>query len=471
MSKHLLAQRAINGLIKRLWLTTLVICACCAGCTVIKGALELPDKAIQSLSSSLADGEKADPVELQSQLIRFSDRYLETMYSAFRQLRRDGEQQSERRRFLRKRIIILNDVLAIATGTNAYANLLDMIVLVTLNRNNAEYSVSNSFDESAKPLLMAARDSEKEIWRIAEASLKREQIDELRNNIDAWLGQYGSGRARRDVGTLGLSGEIAKMHKTGRSDTSSVFNLLTIDPFAGLDPATRELANTRLFAERGLFLTRHMPALLSLETELLAIRSFEIPQLDSLLASISQLSAAAERFSQVSEQLPSVMSSEREQIVKALDLQRPGLISLAAQTEKALNAGQFMSEATNATLQTFQAVVQQLVSSSDPKSKPFEIGEYTAMAVELNNAAQQLTKLLEVLSDTLNQEQINALSEKVELLSQRAESSGKQVVDYAFGRILWLGIILIIFCCLMFLSTYYCYCRLKKRYSYRGVVQ
>ncbi len=42
------------------------------------------------------------------------------------------------------------------------------------------------------------------------------------------------------------------MNRGSRSGiTSSVFNLLAIDPLAGLDPATRELANTRLFAERG----------------------------------------------------------------------------------------------------------------------------------------------------------------------------------------------------------------------------
>ena len=91
--------------------------------------------------------------------------------------------------------------------------------------------------------------------------------------------------------------------------TSSVFNLLAIDPLAGLDPATRELANTRLFAERGMFLARHMPTLVRWETELLVIQTAEMPQMEKLLANTTQLSESADRFSLTAEQLPGLISS------------------------------------------------------------------------------------------------------------------------------------------------------------------
>lgn len=433
---------------------------------MIKSTLDLPDSAIQSISKSVGVGAKSDPVELQSQLIRFSDHYLDTINAAFAELRKADDKRPDRRTLLRQRIAAINDVLAIATGSNAYANLLDMIILVTLNRNNAHSWFSELYGDSAKSLIIISQDSEKEIWRIAEGTLTKKQIEELRNNIEEWRTQNLGVRMRPDVGTLGLSSEIAKMHKTSQTDNTSVFNLLKIDPFSGLDPATRELANTRLFAERGLFLTRHMPTLLRLESELLVIQSMNIPQLEVLVQSINQLSLSAERFSMVTEQLPAVISGEREQLVQALDSQRPGLISLAAQTEKALIAGQLMSEATNATLKTFQDIVKQLADSpSDPNSKPFDIEDYTKLAAEINVSAQQLTKLMEQFGSTLNQERFNELSEKVDLLSERFEASGRNAADYAFKKLLLLGMVLITFICILFLITSVLYWRLKKRFT------
>ena len=240
-------------------LAVIILGLLCSSCSLIKGTLELPDKAIQTFVTSVGEPGKTDPVELQSQLIRFSDHYINAMNSASEMLRKNGDDHPEQRTLLIRRIAVINDVLSIATGSNSYANLLDMIILVSFNLDQVDYWMPKRYGDSAKPLLTAALESEKEIWRIAEMALKKEQIEELRNAIRAWREQYPDGRTPLEVGSLGFASEIARMHKSNQSDESSVFNLLMIDPFAGLDPATIELANTRLFAERGLFLTRHLP--------------------------------------------------------------------------------------------------------------------------------------------------------------------------------------------------------------------
>lgn len=458
-------SQATNRMSVRVSSAILILSLLCSGCTLTKGTLGLSDKAIQAILASNGEGETIDPVELQSQLIRFSDHYLDVMNSATGVLRKSDDERPDQRTLLRRRIAITNNVLAIATGSNAYANLLDMIILVSLYVNNADYWMVKRYGDSAKPLLSAAQDSEKEIWRIAKTALKKAQIEELRNGIKIWREQHLDGRTPRDVGSLGFATEIAKMHKTNQPDNSSVFNLLMIDPFAGLDPATRELANTRLFAERGLFLARHMPTLLRLETGLLTIQAAEMPQMENLLSSISQLSASAERFSQVSERFPAILGSEREHIVQALDSQRPGLISLAAQSEQALSAGKLMSEATNATLKTFQDIVKQLKdSSSASNSEPFRIGDYTATAAQINTTTEHLTKLLEVFDNTISPARLDALSERVDLLSKNTQTRGKEIVDYAFKKLLLLGVILIILSSIMVLVTCLVYWMLKKKF-------
>ena len=54
------------------------------------------------------------------------------------------------------------------------------------------------------------------------------------------------------------------LFRSNQADTKgdSVFSLFQVDPLSGLDPAVREIAQTRLFAERALFVAQKMPMLL-----------------------------------------------------------------------------------------------------------------------------------------------------------------------------------------------------------------
>jgi hypothetical protein len=419
-----------------------------SGCNLLKSTLELPEKGIRSLFSLNQENGAPDPVELQSQLLRFADHAIEALSLASDKLQQHEDDQLSRRRPLLMRITTANDILAIATGANAYANLLDMIIFASLNRMNVEdYWMPKFYGESARPYLRASQEIEKEIWRIASAKLKEEQLSELRAAIRTWHVQHPDARTPRDLGSLGFASEIAQMNRDPQTGiTSSVFDLLSIDPLADLDPATRELADTRLFAERGMLLARHMPTLIRWETELLVLQTAEMPQMDKLLANTAQLSESADRFSQTAERLPDFISAERRQIVQALNTHQPGLTNLAAQTERALDAGKQMSDASDATLKSFQDVLRQLQArSSDPNIEPFRINDYTAAAAQINVAAQELTGLLQAFEQTL--------------------VPGKELVDYTLRQTLFLGLMLIGSACLMMLASAVVFWRLKKKFA------
>ena len=439
-----------------------------SGCSLLKNTLELPEKGIRSLFSLNQENSAPDPVELQSQLLRFADNSIEALNLATGKLQQEDDQATRRRILLMRRITITNDILAIATGANTYANLLDMVIFASLNRMNVEdYWIPKVYGESAKPFLLASQEVEKEIWRIAATTLKKEQISELRAAIKTWHEQHPNVRSPRDLGSLGFASEVARMNRSPQPGiTSSVFNLLAIDPLAGLDPATRELANTRLFAERGLFLARHMPTLIRWETELLVIQTAEMPQMEKLLANTTQLSESADRFSQTAERLPGLISAEREQIVQALNAQLPGLTSLAAQTEKALDAGKQMSNASTATLKSFQDVLRQLQASpSNPNAEPFRINDYTAAAAQINATAQDLVKLLQAFDQTLAPGKLDGLSTRLDALTRQTQASGKELVDYTFRQTLFLGLILIGSACGMVLASAVAFWRLKKKFA------
>jgi hypothetical protein len=435
-----------------------------SGCNLVKNTLELPEKGIRSLFSLNRENDSSDPVELQSQLLRFADNAIKTLNLAASRLQREDDRAARRRSILMRRIITTNDIVAIATGANAYANLLDMVIFASLHRMTVEdYWMPKFFGESAEPYLRASRDVEKEIWRITEATLKKDQISELRAAIKAWHKQHPYTRSTRDLESMGLASEISQMNRGSEPGiTASVFNLLVIDPLAGLDPATRELANTRLFAERGLFLSRHLPTLIRWETELLLIQATELPQLEKLLDNAAQLSASADRFSQTMERMPGLVSAERQQIVKALSEHQPGLTQLATQTEKALDAGKAMSDASSLTLQSFQDVLRQLEARpSNPNAEPFRIKDYTAAAVQINAAAQDMVRLLQALNQTLAPGKLDHLSTRLESLTRQAEG----LVDHTFRQALFLGLILAGSICGMVLVSIVVYWRLKKKFA------
>ncbi len=439
-----------------------------SGCNLLKNTLELPEKGIRSMLLLDQENGAPDPVELQSQLLRFADNSIEALNLAIGQLQREEDETARRRTLLIRRITMTNDILAIATGANTYANLLDMAILASLNRMNVEdYWIPKLYGESAKPYLLASQEVEKAIWRIASKTLKKEQLSELRAAIKTWHEQHPTMRSSSDIGWLSFASEVAEINRSARPGiTSSVFNLLAIDPLAGLDPATRELANTRLFAERGMFLARHMPTLIRWETELLTIHMAEMPEMEKLLANTTQLSESADRFSQTAERLPGLISTERQQIVQALDMHQPGLISLAAQTERALDAGRQMSNASTATLKSFQNVVRQLQASpSSPNAEPFHINDYTAAAAQIKATAQDLVKLLQALDQTLASDKLDTLSTQLDAAVWQAQASGKELVDYTFRQILFLGLILIASACGIVLASAVAFWRLKKKFA------
>lgn len=435
-----------------------------SGCNLIKRTLELPEKGLRSLLSLDRENGRPDPVELQSQLLRFSDNSINALNLAAGRLQREDDKVTQRRSILLRRINTTNDIIAIATGANAYANLLDMVIFATLNRMNVQdYWMPKFFGDSAKPYLRAARDVEKEIWRIAGTVLKKDQTSELRAAIEAWHKQHPSMRSPRDLGSMGFASEIARMNRSAEQGiTASVFNLLMIDPLAGLDPATRELANTRLFAERGLFLARYLPTLIRWESELLVIQTGETPKMERLLSNADQFSEAADRFSRTVERLPGFISAERRRIVNALSAQQPELTELAAQTEKTLEAGKSLSDASTATLKSFQDVVQQLQARPPrPDAEPFRIKDYTAAAAQMTATAQDLVRLLQTLDQTLTPGNLDLLSARLNSLTRQT----KELVDYTFRQVVWLGLILIGSTSLLALASAVAYWKLKKKFA------
>jgi hypothetical protein len=223
-----------------------------------------------------------------------------------------------------------------------------------------------------------------------------------------------------------------------------------LDPLSGLDPATRELAETRLFAERALFIARRMPTLLRWEMELFTVKTADLPQIQQLLAHSAQLATAAERFSQAAVQVPTMLSTEREQLITALKEQESALSGLTKDAQLMLATGAQMADASNGALKTYQEISAQFnTGPPDPNASPFRISDYTAAAAQIHATATELVALLQALDGVAGSPRLAQLSSQVNVLTQQVQASSREVVDYAFQR----GLLLVIFCCGVVLVT------------------
>lgn len=409
-----------------------------AGCTLIKGTLQLPDMAIQALLPFTRGDSVPDAVELQSKLIRFADHLLYAVTTNMRNIERDG-QKIGKRELVRRRINYTNQVLAITTGSNAFANLMDMVVLVSLTRMRVEnYWSKESRSADVSVILKVFRQFEAEVRRISASVLSPEQQQELDSSLANWLQKNPKLRMTPDMTDLDFVSEIRDFSRVRRNGAStSVFNLLMIDPLSGLDPAAKELAETRLMAERALFLSRHLPELIRWQTEYLSMNVAELPQSAQLLETTSKLSDSAAQISGVAQKLPELIAQERAELVTVLKSERQGLTTLAAESRQALTAGKQMADSANATLASFQAILKQIESQpKDPNAEPFRIAEYTAAARQIGETSQRLSQLLDLFNRTIGPDNAETLATRLDEVTRRAETSGRDLVDYAYRKAL-----------------------------------
>src|SRR5262245_41356813 len=342
------------------------------GCSLLNSITEFPICTVKTTIAGKDTHTGIDPVDLQEDLMRSADIFLAGMSTSAEQLRRDGAPISQvDLRTLQ--ISYTATILALATGPNAITNLLDLLVLISRSCLIVEtYWLPKVYGESARPFLETCQETETQLWQIATPFLTAAQQQELRSTIQTLHQQDRNSPPLLPGQALNLVTGVAKVSQKKRYEPSSVFSLLMLDPLAGLDPATRELAETRLFAERALVNAQRTPNLVRWESGLVPLPAAEMPQLQQLLTNSTQLATAADRLSQVVAQLPALLSAERERLLGALKEQETGLSSLAKQVQQTLATGSQMADSTNLSLKTFQEVMARFSSGPQgPSAEPF----------------------------------------------------------------------------------------------------
>jgi len=388
-----------------------------------------------------AEERAAALLQMQLAIMRFADEYTARVNAQVVAFQKANPAPADRLRSQSWLVSQATSAFTIASGPNPELNAIDMLVFATLSRMVMEDRwVNEDYGARAEGLLDEHRALEARVWAYSTVLLTKEQGDELRTALDNWHAANPLGRAVPFIHLEDFAFATSNM-RTGGTSNTSIFSFLGIDPLSNLDPAVRELAQSRQLAERAVYYGQRAPMLVSMEAQRLAFELAVAPETVRVVDSVGQIGSAAQTASELAANLPALLSAERaaaiEQLIGAVDQRQDELRSLVVELRGALEAGGTTSGSVRETIEALDAFVARF-DRPEPRpagtaSRPFDITEYTDALRQLSDTAQQLQVL------------IGAADGKVPALTQLSDRAAERmttVVDHLYWRLVQLVLVI-----------------------------
>ena len=409
-------------------LLVLLVCgALLAGCAVTNRMFR--DRAAEERAAAL--------LQLQLAVMRFADEYAARISERIGVFQQDNDDPAVRLAAQNWLVSQATSAFTIAAGPNPELNAIDMLVFATLSRMVIEDRWVGEFHGArAEGLLAAHRALEVRAWDHADALLSEAQVEELRTSIEAWHRENPIGRAVPFIHLEDFAFATSAT-RTGNASSTSIFSFLGIDPLSNLDPAVRELAQSRQLAERAVYYGQRVPQLISMETQRLAFELAMTPESVGLLQGVGRIGGAAQTASELAADLPRLLAEERaaviEQLTGVLDEQQGQLQALAVELRSTLEAGGTTSDSVRETIAALDALMARFdrpaASTGRAPARPFDVTEYTEALRQLGEAAQHLQVLLA---------QADGKAPALSQASDRAVERLSSLVDHVYRLLLQL---------------------------------
>jgi hypothetical protein len=374
---------------------------------------------------------------LQAEVMSFADEYVLTIRQAMEEMNLLGLDPRQRAILNRSKVLLSATAMSIAAGRNPAANLLDMMVFLTLERQVLEdYWIPKFYGDKAKVLLKAVGRLEKEIWAMAGALLPPEQQENLRGMIREWRAAHPEQHLLGNVRLNTLAGLRGESPLAREKETHGIL--------ATVENALVKVDEAFLLAERGMFYVERVPRILTLQGELLADQVTTNPEVQGLVHNADK---AVDNFAALVksvERLPSQVGAERRAILKQLtawaaserqklwqDLEReePRLKGMLTEVRQIVTEGTELARALGGLANQFRP---------DPKAPAGAPVDYVKALQHATETVKEATVLVKSLDDFVvgeNREE----ADLVRVLRQ-VNVETKSLLDRAF----WLALILIV---------------------------
>ena len=406
------------------------------GCSTIRQVFHMDDKSNRAAEQLLLQ---------QHRVMRFADEYVGAIAVPIRNLQASTDKAEDR---LAAQNWLLSQATAsyiIASGPSPVVNTVDMIVLVILSRLVVDEAwVNKRFGEPAVPVRDAYGRLEPLALTLAQGVLTPAQLAELQRVVVEWRAENPHINAIAYVRFSHIESTLTQSTPGARSTPTGLFGILGLDPFSGIDPAVREIAQTRELGERTVYYAQRLPNLLDMQVERLTYEFATMPETRQVLADANNVAAAAKLTGSVVGELPGLIDREREaairQFMEALTVETAHTRDLVVQLRGALEAGTATSNSLNTTIHSFDQLVAGFEKPkpggpSQTPGRPFDITEYTAAAAEIGRASHDLEGLIAG---------IERGTPALDATAGRAASTLQDVIDHAYRRLIELiGLLLL----------------------------
>ena len=338
-------------------------------------------------------GTRPTAAELEARLMGFADRYLSKTAEATDRYQMQVKTKAARELGLATFVFPGLNVIGIAAGGEPVADLLDMVVFVTLQRESLDSGWAHSvLGSEADNLIRTQKQLEVQSWEIARSVFLPAQIDRLKQSIAAWRRsnpdqRYVSNVKFDDVAATRGADDPALMDESD--------SLL-----APLDAAVREGEEIRLTAKRSMYVLQRMPPLLLAQARFVLHEEVSPEQVARLLEDISGFRAILEQTQKTIADLPRTVAREREALIRDIDKVTP-----------VLDKGHTLSQDVNQNLVTFRQIVDAYPTSgavlndtlrlyleltqSMNQSAPSDWGPKIQLLHEVSTIAAELNRLVE----------------------------------------------------------------------------
>jgi hypothetical protein len=226
------------------WLTLMTLAAgLLAGCGSIEQFLPGQQEARHAAEQSH---------DLQLRVMRFADRYAGRTKDALLDFQGSSEDRLQAQTWKLQQV---QAAYSIASGPNPVSNALDMVVLASLsNMVVDDWPVTERYGDRVRPLQEALREMERQAWGLVKGVLTDAQTAQLHDVIVSWRRENPGFRSVAYIrfNDLAKSTGAREEAAEGPGAESSLFSVLGLDPLTELDPAVREIAQSRQLAERSI---------------------------------------------------------------------------------------------------------------------------------------------------------------------------------------------------------------------------
>ncbi len=404
-------------------------------------------------------------VELQSELMSYADRFASIITQALEDFETLNPPPQARQFILSDLVYSMSSVYTVAAEPNPQVGLLDMVAVTTLGRIIYEDNVRRKYGNSTVVLAEGFQQMEKDIWSIAAKVLTSEQRGELRQLILLWRKNNPD---KVVYNYLRFSDFAAQ-----RRNSTLVKKVQAGGLFKTVQEVTQQVEETRMLAERGIFLGTRLPLLTGNFAEVWMSQLLVSPETNKILADIHTVSTVSERMATVAEQLPDQLMKDISklrwqtvnQVMKGIDeWSEKTLNDVFARV--AIERGEFISQFMNRLIgeqkNAFEAIMieeQQATAlvteirkaieggntllltvntlsekfkvgepSAEPKdSKPFDIKDYQDTIAEVTTLVEATNRL----AGTVGLEEL--LPQLVKAIDQ-VGNEGEEIIDHSFRQ-------------------------------------